>query len=131
MKNEILKYEFENDIIEFEIINGNVMVNATQMAKVFNKKVNHFTENETTKMFLDECLNNRNSGFSTACFFGRAINLNFFMIGKIYLRPLPGSIPAVATSTYGRETSSFIKFWLIIRFKTKAPILPPVRGLIL
>lgn len=63
MNTEILKFEFDSELIEFEVINGNVMVNATQMAKVFGKKVNHFTENETTRLFISECLNNRNSGF--------------------------------------------------------------------
>lgn len=41
----------------------NVMVNATEMAKIFGKKINHFMENETTKSFISECLKSRNSGF--------------------------------------------------------------------
>lgn len=63
MKNEILKYEFEKEIIEFEIINGNVMVNANQMAKVFNKRVENFTRIESTILFIDECLKNANKRF--------------------------------------------------------------------
>lgn len=33
------------------------------MAKVFNKNVGHFLENESTKLFLEVCLNNRNSDY--------------------------------------------------------------------
>lgn len=63
MKIEILKFEFGKDIIEFEIVNGNVMVNATQMAKIFEKQVNEFTSNSGTKSFIEECLKNGNSRF--------------------------------------------------------------------
>ena len=63
MTNEIQRYQFEESLIEFEIINGNVMVNATQMAKVFGKQVNEFNSNETTKAFISECLKNGNSRF--------------------------------------------------------------------
>ena len=63
MKDQILKYEFEKEMIEFEIINGNVMVNAHQMANVFNKLVKDFTRNENTKSFVKECLKKENSPF--------------------------------------------------------------------
>lgn len=41
----------------------NVMVNATQMAKIFNKQVVAFLRNETTKKFISECLKSENSHF--------------------------------------------------------------------
>lgn len=63
MKDQILHYEFEQETIEFEIINGNVMVNATQMAKIFNKQVNEFTSNFNTDLFIQECLKSGNSRF--------------------------------------------------------------------
>jgi len=43
---------------------NSVMVNATEMAKVFEKQVNEFLSNDGTKKFIAVCLNNRNSGFS-------------------------------------------------------------------
>lgn len=60
---QILKYEWKHDLIEFEVINGNVMVNATQMASCFNAQVNEFTSNQSTKKFISECLKNGNSRF--------------------------------------------------------------------
>lgn len=63
MKEQILKYEFGKELIEFEVINGNVMANAKQMAKIFAKHVPHFFENENTKKFITACLNSRNSDF--------------------------------------------------------------------
>jgi hypothetical protein len=39
------------------------MVNATQMAKVFNKNVKDFIRNENTKTFIAECLKRENSPF--------------------------------------------------------------------
>ena len=41
----------------------NIMVNATQMAKIFGKKVENFTRIEPTKNFIDECLKNANKRF--------------------------------------------------------------------
>lgn len=50
--------------IEFTLGGKNgVMVNATQMAKVFDKKVNEFLSNSGTKLFLESCLKNGNSRF--------------------------------------------------------------------
>jgi hypothetical protein len=41
----------------------NVMVNATQMAKIFGKVVEPFTRNDATKRFISECLKSDNSRF--------------------------------------------------------------------
>lgn len=49
--------------IDFEISGDNVMVNATQMAKIFDARMNDFTSNQDTKRFISECLNNGNSRF--------------------------------------------------------------------
>ena len=55
------EFKFEESVVEFELNNKNVMVNATQMAKVFGKEVKHFNENGSTKNFIDACLKSRNS----------------------------------------------------------------------
>ena len=47
MNTQILKYNEQE--VEFEFNDSNVMVNATQMAKIFGKQVNEFLSNETTK----------------------------------------------------------------------------------
>lgn len=50
----IVKKSFGGAEVAFEpsIINGNVMVNATQMAKVFNKEVSGFLKTEQTENFI-------------------------------------------------------------------------------
>lgn len=49
--------------VEFQKSHNNVMINATQMAKIFNKKVENFTRLESTKAFIAECLKNANRRF--------------------------------------------------------------------
>lgn len=63
MNEEILKFNFDQSLIDFQVINGNVMVNATQMAETFERKVEAFTRNENTKSFISECLKSENSRF--------------------------------------------------------------------
>jgi hypothetical protein len=61
---EVVQFIYNEKTIDFEPAGkDNVMVNATQMAKVFGKEVTHFLENEGTKMFIDACLNTRNSEY--------------------------------------------------------------------
>lgn len=69
MKNQkpqspVLEHIYQDTQIHFLFSDDeNVMVNATEMAKIFNKKVSHFLENDTTKNFINVCLNSRNSDF--------------------------------------------------------------------
>ncbi len=63
MKNEIIKFEFNGQAVDFEPSKTNVMVNATQMANIFGKKVEAFMRNEITKDFISECLKSENSRF--------------------------------------------------------------------
>ena len=60
---ETKEFEFNGSVVEFELDNKNVMVNATQMAKIFGKEVARFMENESTKKFIEACLKTRNSSF--------------------------------------------------------------------
>ena len=61
----IVKKSFGGSEVEFEpfIADGNVMVNATEMAKIFDRQVVAFTRNETTQAFINECLKSENSHF--------------------------------------------------------------------
>ncbi len=52
MKSEIFNYNGTN--ITFQLGNGDVMVNATEMAKPFGKSPNHFLRTQTTKDFINE-----------------------------------------------------------------------------
>jgi hypothetical protein len=54
----------ENKEVEFLLSqNGNLMVNATQMANIFGKEVFDFMKNESTKKFIFEALKTDNSRF--------------------------------------------------------------------
>jgi hypothetical protein len=44
-----------------------LMINATEMAKIFDKKVEAFTRNEQTQAFIQECLKSENSRFFGVC----------------------------------------------------------------
>ncbi|MFZ4569753.1 MAG: KilA-N domain-containing protein [Bacteroidales bacterium] len=63
MTTEILKFEFNQQEVDFEQNDQTLMVNATQMAKIFGKQVNEFLSNEGTKSFIKSCLKNGNSRF--------------------------------------------------------------------
>lgn len=59
----LFTYTYDKANIQFEKRNGIIMVNATEMAKAFGKKVNHFVETDGTKKFIETCLKSRNHGF--------------------------------------------------------------------
>ncbi len=57
-------FEFNGNEISFSMDEeNNLMVNATEMAKPFNKNVKDFMRNEDTKIFISECLKKANSPF--------------------------------------------------------------------
>lgn len=58
---EVVQFIYNEQTIDFQPIGkDNVMVNATQMAKVFGKRVENFTRIESTQSFITECLKNAN-----------------------------------------------------------------------
>lgn len=61
---EIVHFVYNEKEVDF-LPGGNddLMVNATQMAKIFGKQVNEFTSNQNTQSFINECLKNGNSRF--------------------------------------------------------------------
>lgn len=61
---EIVKFVYNDQEVEFQPMGmDNVMVNATQMAKVFGKEVFDFMKNESTKSFISSALKTENSRF--------------------------------------------------------------------
>lgn len=57
-------YEDDNQkVVTFEMNEKTLMVNATEMAKIFDKDVFDFMKNEGTKSFIQECLKTENSRF--------------------------------------------------------------------
>jgi len=62
METRICVFE-ENEITFLLSKDNNMMVNATEMAKIFGKQVESFMRNESTILFIKECLNNENSRY--------------------------------------------------------------------
>lgn len=61
---EIVKFIYQNQEVDFlPSGNENVMVNATQMAKIFGKEVTFFLRNDDTKRFINSCLKTENSQY--------------------------------------------------------------------
>ncbi len=55
--------EFNGQQVEFDLSSANIMVNATEMAKIYNARMSDFFANESTKRFIEACLNNGNSRY--------------------------------------------------------------------
>jgi hypothetical protein len=49
---DIIKFDYEGQKISFEFADGNKMINATEMAKPFSKRVNDFLRLQSTKEFI-------------------------------------------------------------------------------
>ena len=63
-QSKAVEFIFQDTQIHFLLGNEkNVMVNATGMARACGKKVSHFLENDSTKKFIEVCLNSRNSDY--------------------------------------------------------------------
>lgn len=57
---------FDENEITFNLSKDNgMMINATEMAKIYGKQVESFMRNESTILFIKECLNNENSRYLT------------------------------------------------------------------
>lgn len=56
----VMTFDYNGFPIEFSL-QENVMINATEMAKIFGKNVANYLRNDETKRFLNACLLNANS----------------------------------------------------------------------
>lgn len=50
---KITKFNYEGQFISFEFTDGNKMLNATEMAKPFKKRVTNFLQNKQTKEYIE------------------------------------------------------------------------------
>lgn len=63
-KSKALEFIYQDTQIHFFLGNEkNVMVNATEMAKAFNKQIDNFTRLEGTKVFIQALIKSENSKF--------------------------------------------------------------------
>lgn len=61
---EVVHFIYNEKEVDFQTTGkDDLMVNATQMAKIFGKEVTHFLENDGTEKFINSCLKTRNSEF--------------------------------------------------------------------
>jgi hypothetical protein len=57
---ETKEFKFNGKSVHFEITDKNVMLNATEMANVFEKKSDDFLKTEQTEAFINECCKDEN-----------------------------------------------------------------------
>jgi len=60
MKSEIKVFEYNGSAIEFDLINHDVMINATEMAKPFGKIPKDFLINEQTRAYINAACKDNN-----------------------------------------------------------------------
>lgn len=63
MQTSVQLVKFQGIEIGFDFSGSNLMINATEMAKIFNSKVEPFMRNDQTNGFISECLKSENSRF--------------------------------------------------------------------
>jgi hypothetical protein len=63
MKTQIVKFAYSEQEVEFDLSRQNMMVNATEMAKIFGRDIEAFSRNESTKRFIYSALKTENSRF--------------------------------------------------------------------
>ena len=56
MSNSIQIFAYQDRQVEFDLSENNVMVNASEMGKIFGKLPKDFLKTEPTKNFINECL---------------------------------------------------------------------------
>lgn len=60
-ESKALEFIYQDTQIHFLLSQGdNVMINATEMAKIFDKKVSHFLENQQTKKLIESLISDKN-----------------------------------------------------------------------
>lgn len=57
MEQNVIKCLYEGKEVEFDLLNDNVMVNATEMAKIFGRRLDLFLKTEPTKLFINALKN--------------------------------------------------------------------------
>ncbi len=50
--NSLQKFEYNNQVVEFEMAGSSLMINATEMANIFGKRVDHFMRSDHAKEFI-------------------------------------------------------------------------------
>jgi hypothetical protein len=109
---ETIVYEYQNKQIEF-LLSGDVMVNATEMAKVYGKKVSRFLELESTKDFVAALSKRAIGDFKGQEF--RPFLSQFSDLNPEKVVKSRNGVPVLITIP-GREGATWMHRWLAIDF---------------
>lgn len=109
---QTLVYDYQDKQIEF-LLSGDMMVNATEMAAVYGKRVSKFLENKETQNFIDKLKKTpigENKGAEFGPFLSQFKDLNPEKVVKS-----PNGVPILITIP-GREGATWMHRWLAIDF---------------
>lgn len=109
---QTLLYEYNEKQIEF-ILSGDIMVNATEMAAIYGRKVSKFLENKETQDFINELKKTpigENNGPEFGAFLAQFGDLDPKKVVKC-----PNGTPILIT-IQGREGATWMHRWLAIDF---------------
>lgn len=107
-----LIYDYKNKQIEF-LLSGDMMINATEMAAVYEKRVSKFLENKETKEFIDK-LKKTAIGENKGAEFGPFLS-QFEGLSPEKVVKSPNGVPILVTIP-GREGATWMHRWLAIDF---------------
>ena len=91
MEQSVIKCLYEGKEVEFDLLNDNVMVNATEMAKIFGRRLDFFLKTEPTKLFIN-ALKNVSTGVNSSNFDENSTDKNH------EFTPKGGNSPAFSAS---------------------------------
>jgi hypothetical protein len=113
MKNiQTLLYDYKGKQVEF-LLAGDMMVNATEMASVYGKRVVKFLENKDTQEFINQ-LSKRAIGEFKGPEFGPFLS-QFGDLSSEKVVKSPNGVP-ILISIPGREGATWMHRWLAIDF---------------
>lgn len=109
---QTLTYDYKDKQIEF-LLSGDMMVNATEMAAVYGKRVSKFLENKETQNFIDK-LKKTPIGENKGAEFGPFL-AQFGDLASEKVVKSPNGVPILITIP-GREGATWMHRWLAIDF---------------
>lgn len=89
MVNAVFEFEFNNQVVEFDISDKDLMINATEMGKIFGKNPTEFLKLQQTKDFIEE-LKNIPLPFNESNFEGNNTKSSLDLEAMIFVNRLDG-----------------------------------------
>jgi hypothetical protein len=89
MVNAVFEFEFNNQVVEFDISDKDLMINATEMGKIFGKNPTEFLKLKQTKDFIEE-LKNLPLPFNESSFEGNHLDSQADLESMIFVNKTDG-----------------------------------------